>query len=158
AQDGARRLPSKPERWTLVGWGWVRNARISTDPGFYVNVQACVDAALQIAPDDALALQLRGLALMNGHRFAEARDLAQKILAKNPRDAVALGTLSDALLELGQVEDAVAATQRAADAGPDSSVYARVSYFRWLHGDRAGAKEFIRLALGGRDRRDPEPT
>jgi tetratricopeptide (TPR) repeat protein len=158
AQEAARKLSAKPERWTAVGWGWVRKARVSTDPGFYLNVQACADAALQLAPDDAPALQLHGLALMNGHRFAEARDVAQTILAKSPRDPIALGTLSDALLELGSVEDAVAAAQRGADVRPDSAAYARASYFRWLHGDRGGAKRFIRAALGGRDRRDPEPT
>jgi tetratricopeptide (TPR) repeat protein len=141
-----------------VGWGWVRKARVSTDPGFYLNVEACADAALQLSADDTIALQLRGLSLMNGHRFAEARDVAQTILAKDPRDPIALGTLSDAFLELGSVDEAVSAAQRGADVRPDSSAYARASYFRWLHGDRDGAKRFIRAALEGRDQRDPEPT
>ena len=84
--------------------------------------------------------------------------MAEEILRQDPEDTIALGTLSDALLELGRFEDAVAAAQRMADARPDAASYVRASYFRWLKGDRGGAKQFIRSALLGRDARDPEPA
>src|SRR5213595_3210670 len=45
-QNRARRIPGKPDEWILVGRGWVREARASADPGFYVNVEACATAAL----------------------------------------------------------------------------------------------------------------
>jgi len=157
-QTRARTLPQKPEAWVRVGWSWVRTARLSGDPGFYLNVASCVDEALRLAPDDRAARVLRGLVLMNAHRFEDARRDAETILAVDPVNTVALGTLSDALLELGRFDDAVAAAQRSADAKPDAATYARASYFRWLSGDTAGAKRFIRSALDGRDRRDPEPT
>jgi tetratricopeptide (TPR) repeat protein len=157
-QGRARRLPTKPEEWVRVGWGWVRKARLSSDPGFYVNVGSCADEALRISPENTAARELRGLVLMNGHRFEEARQEAEKILVTDALNPIALGTLSDALLELGRFEEAVAAAQRSADIKPDSAAYARASYFRWLTGDREEAKRFIRSALSGRDRRDPEPA
>jgi tetratricopeptide (TPR) repeat protein len=158
SQARARALPGRPESWVRVGWEWVRKARLSADPGFYVNVASCADEALRQAPDDAGALVLRALVSMNDHRFDDARREAERLLVVDPQNAVALGTLSDALLELGRFDDAVAAAQRSADVKPGSAAYARASYLRWLTGDRDGAKRFVRSALEGRDRRDPEPA
>lgn len=154
----ARKLPAKPEEWVLTGRGWVRKARRSGDTGFYVNVEACGSAALQVAPDNAPALGLRALALMNSHRFNEARSTAESVLQKNAKDPIALGILSDALLELGRFEDAAAIVQKLVDLRPDMSSYSRASYLRWLQGDAKHAKDFIRSALAGRDARDPEPA
>ena len=158
SQARARALPGRPESWVRVAWEWVRKARVSADPGFYVNVASCADEALRQAPDDAGALVLRALVSMNDHRFDDARREAERLLVVDPQNAVALGTLSDALLELGRFDDAVAAAQRSADVKPGSAAYARASYLRWLTGDRDGAKRFVRSALEGRDRRDPEPA
>ena len=158
AQDRVRALPTKSEEWVRLGWAWVRTARSSGDPGFYLNVGSCVDEALRLTPDHLAARALRGVVLMNGHRFDDARQEAERILATDPQNAIALSTLSDAMLELGRFEDAVAAAQRSVDLKPDASGYTRASYFRWLTGDTTAAKRFIRLALNGRDRRDPEPV
>lgn len=152
-------LPQKADIWVLVGRAWVRKARLAADPGFYVNVTGCVDAALRVAPGNLAALELRGLVLLNDHKFAEARQVAEDILAKEPKNTMALGTLSDALLELGQFDMAATAAQQFMDIRPDMASYSRASYFRWLQGDTPNAKLFIRHALkAGKDRRDPEPT
>jgi tetratricopeptide (TPR) repeat protein len=157
-QTVTRTQPMKADGWVRIGWSWLRKARTSGDPGFYVNVAGCVDEALRISPEHTGARELRGLVLMNGHRFEEARREAETVLVGDPLNPTALGTLSDALLELGRFEDAVDAAQRGADAQPGPAAYARASYFRWLTGDTTGAKRFIRSALDARDRRDPEPA
>ena len=157
-QARVQALPTKSEGWIRVGWDWVRKARLAGDPGFYVNVAGCADEALRLAPESNAARELHGLVLMNGHRFEEARQQAETILRTDPANQVALGMLSDALLELGRFDEAVAAAQRRADVKPDSVAYARASYFRWLTGDKEEAKRFIVSALSGRDRRDPEPA
>lgn len=154
----ATKTPETSKEWVERGWNWVRRARLAGDPGFYVNVSGCVAEALRDAPGHAGALELRGVVLMNAHRFAEAREQANGILASDPFNATALGTLSDAALELGRFDEAVDAAQRSADARPDSASYARAAWFRWLTGDKEGAKRFLRSALEGRDPRDPEPT
>jgi tetratricopeptide (TPR) repeat protein len=157
-QGQARKLPTEPHSWSLVGQGWVRKARMTTDPGFYVNVRACAEAALVVAPNNRAALQLRGLALMNDHRFEEARGVADDILSREPNDALTLGVQSDALLELGRFDEAAAASQRMVDVHPDMASYSRAAYFRWLEGDTDHAKLFMRYALNGRDIQDREPT
>jgi tetratricopeptide (TPR) repeat protein len=157
-QTKARRLPIEPGSWLLVGKGWVRKARLTADPGFYINVDACVNAALALSPGNRSALQLRSLALMNDHRFGAARDVANAVLRDEPTDAVSLGVMSDALLELGHFDEAAATTQRMVDAQPNMASYSRAAYVRWLEGDTRTAKLFMRLALNGRDMQDREPT
>jgi len=157
-QTKAHRLPIEPESWVLVGQGWVRKARLTADPGFYINVDGCVNAALALSPSNRSALQLRSLALMNSHRFSAARDVANAVLRDEPTDAVSLGVMSDALLELGHFDEAAATTQRMVDAQPNMASYSRAAYVRWLEGDTRTAKMFMRLALNGRDMHDREPT
>lgn len=158
SQETARRLPIKPESWVVVGHGWVRKARLTADPGYFLNVNACVDAAMAVVPNHPQALQLRGLALMNDHRFGDAMAVARQVLAVEPKDTIALGVLSDAWLEIGDLPKAADAAQQMVDARPDMSSYSRAAYFRWLEGDTKTAKAFMRLALNGRDVRDREPT
>jgi tetratricopeptide (TPR) repeat protein len=158
-QKLARKVPHKPDEWVLIGRGWVRKARRTADPGFYVNVEACATEALRVEPENIAALQLRALVLMNDHKFSDAKQVADAILLKQPGDTIALGTASDALLELGAFEEAADFTQRMISARPDMASYSRASYFRWLQGDTGAAKLFIKDALkAGRDPRDPEPT
>jgi tetratricopeptide (TPR) repeat protein len=157
-QAGARKLPKVSGNWILIGRQWVRKARITSDPGFYLNVEGCAVAALKVEPGSLQALGLRSLVLMNDHRFDEARQLAGEILARDPEDEIALGTLSDALLELGRYEEAAQAAQRQMSLRPGMVAHARGSYIRWLKGDTRNAKAFIRDALIDRNARDPEPA
>src|SRR5262245_15636307 len=159
AQRGARALPQSTDGWVGAGRQWVRKARLASDPGFYVHVAACADAALTVESGFRPALELRGLALMNDHRFAEARDVSRAILEGEPSDAIALGTLSDASLELGDFDAAAGAAQQLLNTRPGMAAYSRASYLRWLQGDVRGAKTLVLQALrSGRDARDPEPA
>jgi tetratricopeptide (TPR) repeat protein len=157
--DTARALPGKADAWLHLAQGWVRKSRLASDPGFYLNAKSCAAIALRVSPDLADASNVEALVLMNGHRFSEARTLANQILAKSPDDPVALGTLSDALLELGDVDAAARAAQRLVNVKPGMASYSRASYFRWIDGDAKGAKELVTLALkAGRDTREAEGT
>lgn len=157
-QQQAKALPKKPDVWIQLGRAWVQKARMTADPGFYLNVEGCAKETLQIDSHNSAALGLRALALMNHHQFKEAQAVAKQILRRSPNDLIALGIRSDALLELGQFEDAAKTTQQMIDVRPDMASYSRASYVCWLQGDAANAKLLIRHALEGRDIRDPEPA
>ncbi len=158
AQSAARQMQPGVEPWIETGRQWVRKARISSDPGFYLNVDGCVEEALAIVADDPSALALRGLVLMNTHRFDAARALSERMLTQDPDNVLALGTLSDAQLELGDYAQSLAAAQRQMVALPGMAAYSRGAYLSWLHGDAERAKSLIRDALHGRSRSDPEPA
>jgi tetratricopeptide (TPR) repeat protein len=157
-QRAAERDPGRGNLWVVLGRAWVRKARETTDPGFYLNAKAASDVALDIDSGDPTALDLQGLVLLNDHRFEEARALAQRIVDAHPVDPIGYGTLSDALLELGRFDEAAAAAQTMMDLKPNLPSYSRASYLRWLQGDVEGAKQVVRLAIdSGADQRDPEP-
>jgi len=150
---------AKDDAWIMLGRAWIRKARESADPGFYLNANACADVVLARTPDSRLATDLRGLVLLNDHKFDEARTLASEIVAKHPDDPMAWGTLSDAYLEMGRYDEATRAAQQMVDLKPNLPSYSRASHLQWLRGDVAGAKETVRVALdsGRAAKSDPEP-
>ena len=78
-QAQLQRLPDKPELWIELGRAWVREARTSADPGFYLHADAAAEVALELSPGHPEADNLRALVLLNRHDFAGARDLARTI-------------------------------------------------------------------------------
>jgi tetratricopeptide (TPR) repeat protein len=158
AQERARAHPEQAGGWIALGRLWVRKARETAEPRWYLSADACAEVALDREPGSPAALTLRGMVLLNDHRFAEARDVARQVVAARPDDPGGWGALSDALLELGDFAGAAAAAQTMVDLKPNLPSYVRASYLRWLTGDVAGARQIIRLAIdAGADGRDPEP-
>lgn len=148
--------PGGADLWSALGYAWIRKARASSDPSLYGRAGACAEIALAQAEGDRASLNLRGLVLLHDRRFAEARGAAEQVLARDEGDVIALGTLSDASLELGLFDAAAAAAQRMVDLRPGLPSYARAAHLRWLQGDAAAAQRIIRLAIGAGDRREPE--
>jgi tetratricopeptide (TPR) repeat protein len=159
AQKVARENRAKDDSWIILGRAWVRRARESADPGFYLNADACAEVVLERSPDHKLALDLRGLVLLNGHEFEEARALAVQVTGRHPEDPMAWGTLSDAYLEMGRYDEATDAAQKMVDLKPNLPSYSRASHLQWLRGDVLGARESVRRALDSAraGKSDPEP-
>jgi tetratricopeptide (TPR) repeat protein len=157
-QKGLGAHPEVADTWVLLGRAWVRKARGSSDPGYYLYAKASADVALDLAPSNRAATNLVGMVLINQHKFDEARDLAQQVLQKQPMDLMALGTLSDAYLEVGRLDEAISAAQKMLDLKPSLPSYTRASYLAWLRGDEKTALENIHAAIdAGKDPKDPEP-
>ena len=159
AQKAVRDNRAKDDLWIMLGRAWVKKARESADPGFYLNADACAQVVLERSPDQKLALDLRGLVLLNGHKFDEARALAAQVTSRHPEDPMAWGTLSDAYLEMGRYDEATGAAQTMVDLKPNLPSYSRASHLQWLRGDVVSAKETVRRALdaGRAGKSDPEP-
>ncbi|MBX3188397.1 MAG: tetratricopeptide repeat protein [Labilithrix sp.] len=159
AQAAVRANPTKDDAWIVLGRAWVRKARESADPGFYLNADACAAVVIERDADSKLALDLRGLVLLNNHQFEEARALALGVTARHPDDPMAWGTLSDACLEMGRYDEATDAAQKMVDLKPNLPSYSRASHLQWLRGDLVGARETVRRALdsGRAGKSDPEP-
>lgn len=132
--------------WVQLAEGWLAAAREQADPGAYLHAEGCLELALDSDPRHKKARNLQLLVLLNGHRFAEARALAEALLAEDADDPMAWGSLSDALFELGDVEGATAAVQRMVDLKPNLPSYARASFLAWVQGDVQTAKVYIREA------------
>jgi len=150
--------PDKPEHWVAVADKWTAKAQLTEDPGYYLHTQGCLERALKVSPNYRPALEQKLLVLMNEHEFAEARDLARSIVDAYPEAIQGWATLSDAHLELGEIDEARKAAQELADRAPGMPSHTRTSYFRWLRGDIRGANEAITMALRNRDAKNPFPA
>ena len=155
----AKSKPTLPEPWVVLGQAWVVKARQSGDVGHYTSADACASLALDLAPDLSIAQHLRLLVMQNNHAFEAARALATQLTTRNPDDFIAHGALSDAHLELGQMDAAVESVQKMVDLKPSLPAFARMAHLRWLMGDLTGARDAFKLAFdAGRGARDPEPV
>ncbi len=151
--------PKYVDGWVALGQQWVRKARRSGDEGFYLNANACAELALQHSENHPEAMNLRAIALLNAHRFAEARDQAKAIVKEHPENAMAWGSISDAELELGNYEASVDAAQKMLDIKPNLPSYSRAAYLAWLHGDLEKARAVYTSAWdAGRGHSDKEPA
>ncbi len=115
----------------------------------YYNAAALslIDEVLAADPQHFEAGCLKALVLLSQHRFAEARELAEKARQQNPYNAFVYGLLTDACVEMGDYEQAVATTDKMVQIRPDIRSYSRVSYLREIHGQHAQAIEAIQMAV-----------
>ncbi len=145
-QERVRAPESQEFHYERLGWAFVAKARRTQDAGCYRLAEAVAEAmAARFGPSPDAQL-LRGHALHNLHRFAEAEQVARALVAQ--RGLAADHALwSDSLLELGRIDEAVAACQRAVDLRPGTESFARVAHLRWLKGDLAGAESALVAAL-----------
>ena len=156
-QERLRQSPVAGD-WVLLGHTWIQKARRGGDPGLYLAADGAATMALSLEPHHTGALGLRGRVLLNQHAFSEARRQAGELLAQAPDDVLALATVSDAALELGDIRGALEASQRLVDVKPGLASYGRAAHLRWVTGDVTGAKRLYALAIeAGRGARDPEP-
>ncbi len=138
-----------------LGWAYVAKARESFDPGYYRLGEGCAALLAVDNPDSPEALLLQGHIDQNLHRFFAAHARAERLveLRGNPYDYSLLG---DSSLELGRLEEAIPAYQKALDLRPDLQTYARAANLRWLLGSVDGAIELARLSVGASSMADPE--
>jgi len=131
---------------TLAG-AYLQKVRETADAAYYARAQTALDRALRIAPADPGALTERGALQLSRHDFRDGLHDARRARALAPAVDKPFGVLVDALVELGRYGAAGQALQEMVDRKPDLAAYARVSYFRELHGDLSGAIDAMKLAV-----------
>jgi tetratricopeptide (TPR) repeat protein len=146
-QATVRAQPKRADGYTLLAGADRQKVRETGDATYYAKADGLIGRALTLAPGDPAALTERAALEASRHDFrASLRDaLAARRAA--PEVDKPFGVLVDALVELGRYRAAGAALQEMADRRPDLAAYARVSYFRELHGDLRGAAAAMRLAV-----------
>jgi tetratricopeptide (TPR) repeat protein len=125
----------------------LQGLRASRDAGEAARAAALIQRALTLAPRDPRAWALKAWDEMNRHRFQDALVSARKAHDLGVPSAMTLGLESDALVELGRYEDALAVTQRLLDAFPGLPAHSRAAHLRFLHGDIEGAIGLLKESL-----------
>ena len=142
-----RAQPRSAARLTDLGVAYLQKVRETYDPAFYTRAEGVLKRAVGLAPRDTTALT--GLAQLALGRHDFRLGLTRALVARRaaPASPVPYGALVDAQVELGRYDDAARSLQAMVDLRPDLASYARVSYFRELHGDLTGAVSAMRLAV-----------
>jgi tetratricopeptide (TPR) repeat protein len=141
-------LPDDWRSWASLGLAYLQKNRVTADPSFYLKAEDALEHSLELNDTDNFQGMLGfGALALARHDFAEGLEWGRRAKVVNPYNAQVRGVIGDALVELGRYEAAGKAFQDMIDLRPDLSSYARVSYFRELHGDVAGAIEAMTSAL-----------
>jgi tetratricopeptide (TPR) repeat protein len=139
--------PQDAEGLTLLGLAYQQRVRETGDPSFYPRSEEALGRALDLQPDNDLALTGLAALAASQHRFEGARGLARRALALNPYSAEALGILGDANVETGRYRAAFAAFDRMTALKPNAVAYARISYARELLGRTRAAVSAMERAV-----------
>ena len=155
--DGATSPPAlSAERgpdYAALGSTYLERARATGDPAFYSRAERAFRAVLRRDPASVEGLVGAGTLAGLRHDFASQLRLGSAAGRVGPELARPLTVISDAEIELGRYSAARRSIQRLVNLKPSLPAYARVSYFRELHGDPDGAIEAMRFAVsaGGSD-------
>ncbi len=93
------------------------------------------------------AKSLKASVLLSQHEFIEALQVGLEAAQEYSYNAQIYGVLTDAYVELGDYEKAIAMADKMVSLRPDLRSYSRVSYLREIHGDTDGAIEAMKLAV-----------
>jgi tetratricopeptide (TPR) repeat protein len=134
------------EGYADLGLEYLQQLRETGDPSLYVKAEGALRRALRIDPSSFTATSGLGSLALSRHDFRQGLALGQRARRINPSVARNYGVIADAQIELGRYGAAERTLQHWIDIRPELSSYARVSYFRELHGDLPGALAAMRLA------------
>jgi tetratricopeptide (TPR) repeat protein len=130
-----------------LGDAYLQKVRENGDPTFYPKAQGVFETALARDRHNISALAGMGTLALARHQFRLGLHYGLQAHRYGPEVLAPYFVIVDAQVELGRYRDAQRTLQRLIDARPTLASYARVSYFRELHGDLAGAIAAMRLAV-----------
>jgi tetratricopeptide (TPR) repeat protein len=140
----------------LLADALLRQARATNDGRPANRAGEILKAVLRQTPSQYDALRLLGAIYLSQHRFRDALDVARRARDLRPSDAWNYGVIGDALVELGEYDEAFRAFDTMVTMRPNAAAYARVAYGRELRGDLNGAAEAMRMAEQATSVQDPE--
>lgn len=146
-QSVLRAQPSNAELWARLGQSYYQRVRETGDFGYYARAQGVLDTAVRLDPRNVDAqVGLATIALAR-HDFRGGLTYARAAQRLAPDRNVFYPALIDGLVETGAYPTADQAIQDFVDRSPTLASYARVSYFRELHGDLPGAVQAMQFAV-----------
>ena len=140
----------------LLSDALLRQARATNDARPANRASDVLRAVLKENPGQYDALRMLGAINLSQHRFREALDVGRRARDERPGDAWNYGVMGDALIELGDYDNAFEAFDTMMSMRPSAAAYARVAYARELRGDLAGALQAMQLAATSTPPQDPE--
>jgi tetratricopeptide (TPR) repeat protein len=139
--------PAAERDYAALGTTYLARARETGDPDFYARAERAFSVALRRDPTSIEGLVGAGTLAGTRHHFDEQLRLGTEARRAAPDLARPLTVIADGQIELGRYRDAARTIQRLVNLKPSLPAYARVSYYRELHGDLAGAVSAMQYAI-----------
>jgi tetratricopeptide (TPR) repeat protein len=139
--------PDSTQLYAALGNAFLQKVRETGDASFYARAQTAFGQGLRRDPHDAGTLTGMGALALARHDFKGGLRYGLAAHAAAPEVVRPYGVIVDAQVELGRYDQAARTLQKMVDMKPNLASYSRVSYFRELHGDLAGALDTMRLAV-----------
>ena len=140
----------------LLSDALLRLSRASSDGRTASRAADVLNAALKDNPGAYDAMRMLGAIDLSLHRFKDALEVGRRASEMRPQDAWNYGVIGDALLELGDYDQAFAAFDQMMQLRPSPAAYARVAYAREISGDLTGALGAMQTAFQASPVTDPE--
>src|SRR3954469_22148842 len=131
----------------LLGNSYLQKVRESGDAEYYTRAQGIFERARSVDPRYSAVYTGLGTLALSRHDFRSGLAYGLEAHRLAPDVVQPLGVIVDAQVELGRYGDAGRTLQRMVDLKPNLASYARVSYFRELHGDLGDALRAMELAV-----------
>lgn len=139
--------PDDPKNYVSLAQIFLQEARITGRHHEYIpKAMQLIETALSKNPSYFDAKVTKASVLLTLHQFEKAKHEIDEALKINNYSAAGWGVLVDALVELGQYDEAVKACDKMLSIKPDLSSYARASYLRELYGEKEAAVNAMILA------------
>jgi tetratricopeptide (TPR) repeat protein len=139
--------PKDSRGYGFLGGAYLQKVRETGDASYYTRAGAVLKTALHLNPRDPAALTEMGALAAARHDFRGALRYGDEAHRIAPYVVKPLGVIVDSEIELGRYREAGSTLARMVDAQPNLASYARVSYWRELHGDLPGAIRAMQLAV-----------
>jgi len=146
-QSVLRMQPRNAELWARLGQSYYQRVRETGDFGYYTRAQQVFDTSRRLDPHNLDATVGLATIALARHDFRGGVTYAQAAQRLDPEALAPYPALIDGLVETGQYPAAGQALQSFVDRAPTLASYARVSYFRELHGDLSGAVSAMQFAI-----------
>src|SRR5436190_16883546 len=146
-QQAIKAKPSDPRGYPQLAQAYLQKVRETGDASFYARADGVLETAFRLAPRSVDATVVAGELALARHNFSGALTIGMRARQLAPEVAAPYAVVVDSLIELGRYDQAGQALQRWVDIKPNLSSYARVSYWRELHGDLAGAAAAMEAAI-----------
>jgi tetratricopeptide (TPR) repeat protein len=126
---------------------YIQKLRETADGGYLDRAAKILDSALAADGRNYEAQRLRNEVALHRHEFKFVAQESRRLAGLAPRDPRNWGTLGDALMELGDYDQAADAYQRMVDLRPGLSSLNRVAFYRFVSGDPDGAISAMQEAI-----------
>ena len=142
-----RAHPRDSRGYGFLGDAYLQKVRETGDASYYTRAGRVLATALRLNPRDPAALTAMGALALARHDFHGGLRYGEAARRAAPYVVKPYGVVVDAEIELGRYAEAGRTLQRMVDLQPNLASYARVSYWRELHGDLPGAIRAMQLAV-----------